>query len=112
MIEHGALNRSADHTTAHQQGVDLECVSDQLAEPIALLVGSASAGLILDHIDWFGLNHYGPIFAKADPGAVWGFAWGAAPAPALGEGAPVFVVTNVKLWWRRGVRIRQFKTVG
>lgn len=33
-------------------------------------------------IDWFGLNHYGPIFAKAQPDAVWGFAWGGAPAEA------------------------------
>ena len=33
-------------------------------------------------IDWFGLNHYGPIFAKADPNTTWGFAWGSAPADA------------------------------
>jgi beta-glucosidase len=38
--------------------------------------------------DWFGLNHYGPIFAKADPDTTWGFAWGedkaATPHPLLG----------------------------
>lgn len=33
-----------------------------LAQPIALLVGSASAGLILDHIDWFGLNSWRWVF--------------------------------------------------
>ena len=33
-------------------------------------------------VDWFGLNHYGPIFAKADPTNVWGFGWGSAPADA------------------------------
>jgi beta-glucosidase len=33
-------------------------------------------------IDWFGLNHYGPIFAKADPGSAWGFGWGSPPADA------------------------------
>ncbi len=33
-------------------------------------------------IDWFGLNHYGPIFAKADPAMTWGYAWGEAPADA------------------------------
>ena len=33
-------------------------------------------------VDWFGLNHYGPIFVKAQPDAVWGFRWGAAPADA------------------------------
>jgi beta-glucosidase len=30
--------------------------------------------------DWFGLNHYGPIFAKADPNTTWGFGWGEQPA--------------------------------
>ncbi len=33
-------------------------------------------------LDWFGLNHYGPIFAKADPAGLWGFGWGEAPADA------------------------------
>jgi beta-glucosidase len=33
-------------------------------------------------VDWFGVNHYGPIFAKADPATAWGFAWGDAPADA------------------------------
>jgi beta-glucosidase len=43
-------------------------------------------------IDWFGLNHYGPIFAKADRSTVWGFAWGNAPdeAPVTDIGWPVF----------------------
>ncbi len=30
-------------------------------------------------VDWFGLNHYGPIFAKADPNTTWGFGWGENP---------------------------------
>lgn len=29
--------------------------------------------------DWFGINHYGPIWAKADPEAQLGFGWGASP---------------------------------
>lgn len=33
-------------------------------------------------IDWFGLNHYGPIFAKAEPSTAWGFAWGKPPSDA------------------------------
>lgn len=33
-------------------------------------------------IDFFGLNHYGPIFAKADPNTTWGFMWGEAPPDA------------------------------
>ena len=43
-------------------------------------------------LDWFGLNHYGPIFAKDDPDGVWGFAWGDAPpdAPRTEIGWPIF----------------------
>lgn len=33
-----------------------------LAQPIALLLGSISAGLILDHVDWFGLMSWRWIF--------------------------------------------------
>ncbi|MGE0667933.1 MAG: GH1 family beta-glucosidase [Sphingomonadales bacterium] len=29
-------------------------------------------------LDWFGVNHYGPIFAKADPSTTWGYGWGSA----------------------------------
>ncbi|WP_414709611.1 GH1 family beta-glucosidase [Rhodopseudomonas sp.] len=48
--------------------------------------------------DWFGLNHYSPVYAKADPDAMMGFNWGDRPpglpltpidwpinAPAFGE---------------------------
>ncbi|MFI4998306.1 MAG: GH1 family beta-glucosidase [Reyranellales bacterium] len=30
-------------------------------------------------VDWFGLNHYSPVYAKADANAPLGFAWGDAP---------------------------------
>jgi beta-glucosidase len=42
--------------------------------------------------DWIGLNHYGPIFCKADPTNVWGFGWGEAPkdAPRDVMGWPIF----------------------
>ncbi len=43
--------------------------------------------------DWFGINHYGPIFARAaGPETTWGFAWGDSPAdaPDHGVGWPVF----------------------
>ena len=33
-----------------------------LAQPVALLLGSLSAGLILDHVDWFGLMSWRWIF--------------------------------------------------
>jgi beta-glucosidase len=47
---------------------------------------------ICRRIDWFGLNHYGPIFAKAEPESVWGFAWGSAPtdAPRSEIGWPIY----------------------
>lgn len=43
-------------------------------------------------VDWFGLNHYGPIFAKTDPNGVWNFAWGGAPddAPKSDIGWPIY----------------------
>jgi beta-glucosidase len=43
-------------------------------------------------VDWFGLNHYGPIFAKHDPNTTWGFAWGSAPddAPKSEIGWPIY----------------------
>ncbi|MGF7176977.1 GH1 family beta-glucosidase [Azospirillum doebereinerae] len=43
-------------------------------------------------VDWFGLNHYGPIFAKADPSRVWGYGWGDAPpdSPTHGVGWAIF----------------------
>jgi beta-glucosidase len=43
-------------------------------------------------VDWFGLNHYGPIFSKADPSMPYGFGWGAAPsdAPKSDIGWPIF----------------------
>jgi len=30
-------------------------------------------------VDWFGLNHYSPIYARSDPAAPLGFAWANAP---------------------------------
>ncbi|MBI3443883.1 MAG: beta-glucosidase [Magnetospirillum sp.] len=32
--------------------------------------------------DWMGLNHYGPIYAKADPATTWGYGWGNPPESA------------------------------
>lgn len=42
--------------------------------------------------DWIGLNHYGPIFAKADPATTWGFGWAGTPEGAddHGFGWPIF----------------------
>jgi beta-glucosidase len=43
-------------------------------------------------LDWFGLNHYGPIFARHDPDLLWSFGWGSPPADAPKEevGWPIF----------------------
>jgi beta-glucosidase len=42
-------------------------------------------------VDWFGLNHYSPVYAKSDPSAALGVAVGAAPAdlPRTGVGWPI-----------------------
>jgi ACS family tartrate transporter-like MFS transporter len=33
-----------------------------LAQPVALIIGSVTAGLVLDHVDWFGLNGWRWVF--------------------------------------------------
>jgi beta-glucosidase len=53
-----------------------------LAEAIEPWVEAGDMAQICRRIDWLGLNHYGPIFAKADPTTIWGFAWAATPADA------------------------------
>ncbi len=53
-----------------------------LAELIAPYVAPGDMAQICRPGDYFGLNHYGPIFAKADDKSLWGFAWGSAPADA------------------------------
>jgi beta-glucosidase len=55
---------------------------EQIARALEPHVEPGDMARIARPIDWFGLNHYGPIFAKADPNATWGFAWGSAPADA------------------------------
>lgn len=57
----------------------LACYPPLLGRAIAPYVRPGDMARICRPIDWFGLNHYGPIFAKADPDAIWGYAWGKAP---------------------------------
>lgn len=59
---------------------------DGMAERMAPYLQSGDLARIQRPIDWFGLNHYGPIYAKADSSAVLGFAWGSAPNGALRSG--------------------------
>jgi len=68
------------------------CYPPQLAAMIEPYVRGGDMARICRPIDWFGLNHYGPIFARADPNWLWGFAWGNAPddAPKSDIGWPIF----------------------
>jgi beta-glucosidase len=54
----------------------------QVAEAVGPWVRGGDMARICRPIDWFGLNHYGPIFARPDPGMTWGFTWGSPPADA------------------------------
>jgi beta-glucosidase len=64
----------------------------RLAEAIEPYVEAGDMARISRPLDWFGLNHYGPIFAKRDTKNVWGFGWGSAPedAPRSDIGWPIF----------------------
>jgi beta-glucosidase len=66
--------------------------SPLLAELIEPYVEAGDLARICRPCDWFGLNHYGPIFCKADPKNIWGFGWGSAPedAPKEEMGWPIF----------------------
>lgn len=57
----------------------LGCYPAPLAEEIEPHVQAGDLARICRPLDWFGLNHYGPLWAKADPSAVFGFHLGAAP---------------------------------
>lgn len=63
-----------------------------IATAIEPYVQAGDMARICRPIDWFGLNHYGPIFVKADPSATWGFAWGGPPddAPRSEIGWPIY----------------------
>ena len=52
---------------------------DELAPSIAPYVKAGDMDRIKRPVDWFGLNHYSPIYASADPDSPLGFAWRDAP---------------------------------
>ncbi|CAK0778284.1 Beta-glucosidase A [Gammaproteobacteria bacterium] len=64
----------------------------KIAHAIEPYLQAGDLARICRPIDWFGLNHYGPIFAKRDPESTWGFGWGENPpeAPTYGVGWPIF----------------------
>ena len=70
----------------------LGCYPPQIAQAIEPYVMAGDMAKICRPMDWFGLNHYGPIFAKADPNTTWGFGWGETPSdgPDHGIGWPIF----------------------
>jgi len=63
-----------------------------LAELIEPYMLAGDLARICRPCDFFGLNHYGPIFAKAEPKNIWGFGWGSAPEDAdkTDMGWPIF----------------------
>ena len=64
----------------------------QIARAIEPFVQAGDMARICRPVDWFGLNHYGPIFARPDPQGTWNFGWGNAPegSPTYGVGWPIF----------------------
>ncbi|QCO05416.1 GH1 family beta-glucosidase [Azospirillum argentinense] len=55
----------------------------RIARAIEPYVQAGDMARICRPVDWFGMNHYAPLFAQAEPGAVWGCGFGAPP-----EGMP------------------------
>ncbi|MFZ5774472.1 MAG: GH1 family beta-glucosidase [Thermodesulfobacteriota bacterium] len=51
----------------------------QTAKDIEPYVQAGDMATICQPLDWFGLNHYSPIYARHDENGVLGFGWGAAP---------------------------------
>ena len=62
-----------------------------LQERIAPFMQAGDLARIHRPVDWFGLNHYGPIYAKADTSARLGFGYGEKPAhlPRTPMGWPI-----------------------
>ena len=67
-------------------------------------------------VDWFGLNHYSPIYCKADPGALLGFSFADAPEHLgrTGIGWPIcpdaFRETLIAILVATGLRSMSWKT--
>jgi len=69
----------------------LACYPPGLAEAIAPYQQPGDLARICRPVDWFGLNHYSPIYAKADAGNPLGAGFGDVPAgvPRTSMGWPV-----------------------
>lgn len=79
-----ADTRAAAQLDAHWNGVYadphiLGAYPALVAEDFEPYVRAGDMARICRPMDWFGLNHYGPIWAKADPSWPMGFGWGSEP---------------------------------
>jgi beta-glucosidase len=65
--------------------------SPYLESALAPLVAAGDMATIHRPVDWFGLNHYSPIYVKADTGSVIGCGFGPAPddVPRTAIGWPI-----------------------
>ncbi len=65
--------------------------SPLLAEAIGPLIAGDDMSVIKQPLDWFGLNHYSPIYVKADADSVIGCGFGPAPdsVPRTAIGWPI-----------------------
>jgi beta-glucosidase len=62
----------------------LACYPPQVARAVEPFVQAGDMARICRPVDWFGMNHYAPVYARVDANAPWGFNFGALP-----EGMPV-----------------------
>ena len=60
----------------------LACYPPLIARDMDPYIQAGDMARICRPLDWIGLNHYGPIFARHDPNGTWPFGWGDAPADA------------------------------
>jgi beta-glucosidase len=67
------------------------CYPPVLAQALAPVVAPGDLSSICRPVDWFGLNHYSPLYIKADPVGVLGCGFGGAPprVPRTSIGWPI-----------------------
>jgi beta-glucosidase len=65
---------------------------EEVADEMAPYVRAGDLARICRRLDWFGLNHYSPIYCKADPANPLGIGWASPPdsADRTGIGWPIF----------------------
>ena len=73
---------------------DPQCLGvypEQIEAAIEAHIQAGDLARICRPVDWFGLNHYSPVFVKADPDTVLGFGFGDRPAeiPLTPNGWPI-----------------------